>query len=294
MKNRLSWPGIAALALALGWSATDALAGAPAARTRPAHAGRPAAARPATAAQGRATYGHHPYHRGHRHRGHWYWGASVWYPWLGVAYWPAWGAWYQPYPVVQVPADATPRPALVEVDVKPGKAELRVDGDLAGEARDFSGRYELLALKPGRHVLEFSRPGYLTLRREIRAEANTYLRLTDELERGAGLDPRSDPPASARDEEDDPHAAAPAPTAGDQGLARGLLRIRVTPADAAVYLDGEYLASGGELARLHGALPVAMGRHRIEAVRPGFRGQLQVIDVPEGEPLALEIELERE
>jgi len=282
-------PAIVALALALLAPGPDAF-GRTGIRTRPAHAGRPVPTT-ATVAAGRATYGHYP--RGYRgHRGGWSWRAHVWYPWLGVAYWPSWGVWYEPYPIVLEPArPGAPRPALIEIDVKPGRADLRVDGDPAGQARDFNGRYDLLALKPGRHVLEFSRPGYRTLRLQLVAEQDSYVRLAQELDRGAGEDPRSDPPLppSAGGADEARGADAPPST-----LARGLLRVRVMPSDAAVYLDGEYLASGAELSRLHGALPVAAGRHRVEIVRPGFRGQTREIDVAEGEPATVDVALERE
>ena len=65
------------------------------------------------------------------------------------------------------------------------------------------------------------------------------------------------------------------------------------PPDAAVYLDGEFLAHADELRRLHGAIPVAHGQHTIEVVRPGFRNVKQTVVVEGSDPVRVELELER-
>lgn len=72
-----------------------------------------------------------------------------------------------------------------------------------------------------------------------------------------------------------------------------MLRLRVSPPDAAVYLDGEFLARADELARLHGAIPVAAGLHVVEVVRPGFEGETREIDVTGDRPVELTLALER-
>jgi hypothetical protein len=92
--------------------------------------------------------------------------------------------------------------------------------------------------------------------------------------------PEPEPPA-------EPPGASPA-------LQRGLLHIRVTPPDAAVYLDGDFLAKGSELSRLHGSLPVATGEHLLEVLRPGYRAQTLSILVEGGEPTRVRVDLEPE
>jgi len=69
------------------------------------------------------------------------------------------------------------------------------------------------------------------------------------------------------------------PEPPQQQASFGRLRVHVEPADAAVYLDGEYMGVAGELARIHGALPVAVGSHRLEAARPGFASAVRTFDV---------------
>ncbi len=68
----------------------------------------------------------------------------------------------------------------------------------------------------------------------------------------------------------------------------------IGPPDAAVYLDGEFLARASELSRLHGSLPVARGPHTIEVVRPGFESRAVDVDVEGEMPVRVEIDLQRD
>jgi len=155
-------------------------------------------------------------------------------------------------------------------------------------------------------VVEFARDGHMTLRRHLDVRAGMHVRIVEELQKGEGIDPRSSTATPAVPET--PAASrAPAATTTTTGvrtdverippsrgsLARGMLRISVEPADAAVYLDGEFLARAGELSRLHGALPVARGVHTVEVVRPGYESRAVEIDVTGDEVERLEITLRR-
>jgi hypothetical protein len=99
----------------------------------------------------------------------------------------------------------------------------------------------------------------------------------DDLKRGEGEERQALPPPA-----EEPRAA-PAPAAAS--VAQGRLKVHVQPDDAAVYLDGEYLGVAGELARLHGSIPVATGRHQLEVVRPGFATSVTSVYVT-GEDIA--------
>lgn len=223
--------------------------------------------------------------------------------------------------------------AAVELDVRPKKATVVLDDRDIGQARDYNGRWDELYLRPGMHKLEFRHPGYKTYVTYLEARPGRSYRIDEALEPGDGLDPRSmeepapelperpalDAPGTRADGDGDPDGTgaegepdrAPRTIAGrtftpptweaepDSGatatLRRGLLRLTVEPADAAVYLDGEFLARGGELNRLHGAVPVAAGVHRLEVVRPGYVSRSVEIEVEEGsEPTAVDVRLKRE
>lgn len=257
-----------------------------------------------TRASGTATYGHvsrrgHLGHHGHHGYYGWPYGWRIGYgwPWYGYGY--AYPRTYV-YPVhVHGDRDA---PAVVETDVKPRKAEVWLDGELIGQARDYSGRWDRLYLEPGRHTLEFRREGRAPLTIELDARAGRRYVIAQTLPKGDGpgrtVALGNPPLPSDRDYAAAPDGERSPPRFGSEletaDLARGLLKIQALPRDAAVYLDGEFLASAGELARLHGALPVATGVHVIEVTRPGFRSERREVTVAEGEPARVEVSLERE
>jgi hypothetical protein len=232
-------------------------------------------------ASGRARWGYHRWRPYYHHR---------WYPgYAGLHYW-SWGWPYLygswcgypgacfPYRPVIVMRSTGDDPGAVETDVKPRKAAVFVDGSEVGQARDFNGNWDILFLEPGDRTLEFRYPGYMSLRVVVGIESGGYYRIKKRLTKGEGEDPRSMEPPPPEKEQPGRQRAAPADKAV---VTQGLLRIEATPRDAAVYLDGEFLAGAGELARLHGALPVALGRHVVEVVRPGYVAESREIVVEE-------------
>lgn len=257
---------------------------------------------------GHASYGHYRYPWGH-YRPYYYdpylyfnYGYPGYYS--GFLGWPylAWG-WYPPVRAYhEVTAAGGRAPATVETAVKPRKASVYLDGDYAGQARDFNGSWDAMYVDPGVHTFEFRRDGYMSLSIGMRVGAGGYYRISERLQKGEGVDPRSveappqpePPPARTPPESFRGEAEVGTEQGAASGLRQGLLHIRAVPADAAVYLDGEFLASAQELTRLHGAIPVAVGEHTVEIVRPGYRTQTQVVRVGEGEPQWVVIELERE
>ena len=83
---------------------------------------------------------------------------------------------YPPYPYYAYPYYGFPARDLeaarsrgvgaLELHVKPGKAEVRVDGSFAGEAGEFDGSPTLLWLKKGPHRIKVSLAGYQTFDEE--------------------------------------------------------------------------------------------------------------------------------
>ena len=270
---------------------------------RPAHA---AATRPAPGvpqrAVGRATYGyslpnHHypypyyPYYPYYSYYSGWGWWGWDWWPsyYFGVG-------WYVA-PDYSVVADA-PRdsdvPAIVKTDIHPRKASVRLDGEIVGSARDYSGTWDDLRVAAGWHTLEFSAPGYMTLRVPVNARPGAVYHVGHDLRKGEGIDPRSESLPEPRAD-----ATGNGPGAGEgrpdgsrsASLRRGLVKIVANPPDAAVYLDGEFLATAHELSQLHGAISVALGPHRIEAVRPGHPARTVEVNVSAGGTARVHIDL---
>lgn len=228
-----------------------------------------------------------PYYGGYY--GRYYGGYYAPYSW-------GYGGYYEPTPAWRLARyrDGT---GAVEVDIRPKKALVTLDGTPVGQARDFNGPWDLLVLRKGTHTVEFSAPGYMTLRVVLKVKPGGYYHFTERLLEGEGFDPRSSEPVGLVQEEPAPRAEITMEEAPESGqpaasLQSGLLHIRVQPSDATVYLDGEFLARGDELSRLHGSIPVARGEHTLEVLRPGYQAQTLTVLVEGDQPTRVRVELQ--
>ncbi len=216
----------------------------------------------------------------------WGWYGDWWsgWPYYGYgygAYWPYYGYWpYSDSYVVAIESPPPSGPAIVETGVTPSKAEVVLDGDTVGFASDYNGRWDKLSVAPGQHTIAFRQQGYRTLVITFEARPGATYAFNDELVPGDGEDRRELPqaPAAVADATP-PQTPSPYVSPGASSVALGRLRVHAEPPDAAVYLDGEYLGLGAELGRIHGALAVATGGHRLEAVRPGYVSVSVAIEV---------------
>ena len=117
--------------------------------------------------------------------GWWGW-APYGYAYPGVGF----GVAYAPAPQHYVqgpPRNAAP----IVVDVAPKKASLFIDGEEAGQVRDYNTTAYPLWLARGTHVIEFRQKGYQTLRVKIEVRAGKSYRVHYDLHSGSGIDPRS-------------------------------------------------------------------------------------------------------
>ena len=234
----------------------------------------------------------------------WGWGWPWWW-WGGPAY-------YQPVAVGVAPNEL----AAVKTDVEPEQARVFLDGELIGVADDFDGTPSYLFLKPGHYNLEFRLGGYKTETMEINAQPGQLYpvdfklaripgeKATPWYDRPKGLPvarvfgpkpgneapaPKPAPDASLRPEFQPP----PPPDRARRTPARGAaLELKVTPPNAAVYIDGELVGTGAELGRLERGVAVVPGHHKVEAVAPGMTSRTVEVDVKEGERQQVVVELE--
>ena len=218
----------------------------------------------------------------------------------------------------------------LDLDLKPGDTKIYLDGQYVGTADRFDGWPQYLWLEEGSYQLVFYREGRETIAREYRIHPGLVIDVEDRLAQGEATPPeqyfapRPTPLRDARvrrNEErrreaerepadwrerversraergDDEPGGVEDPRAergayGEPGASFGSLRLTVTPADASVYLDGRFIGTGEELARLRGGLTVEAGRHVLSAVRPGRAPEEVEIDVEAGEVLELDVALE--
>ncbi|HEX4825606.1 MAG TPA: PEGA domain-containing protein [Candidatus Polarisedimenticolaceae bacterium] len=245
-------------------------------------------------------YGYgYPYY-GYPYYGYWgwpYWGFGFYgswgYPYYGYGYYPPSDAGYGM-------GDAHPQtPAVIETKVSPGSAEVLLDGESVGFAKDYNGHWDELRVSPGKHTVSFQNGGYKTLTFDIDVMPGGHYVLDNDMSEGSGEERRTiaAPQAPQRQAEgpdpgyapngqpggyaapNGPPSSAPPTFQESMTVAGGRMTIHAKPDDAAVYLDGEYLGTAGELARLHGAIPVATGPHQLQIVRPGFSSDARTVEV---------------
>ena len=256
---------------------------------------------PASRGRHHGSYGH-----GSHHNVGLYFGYGGYYGWGGHYG----GGYYYPYyyyPFYWGVPYYVPRRAYREyrlgafdLNVRPKKAEVYLDGQYIGTAGRFDGFPDHLWLEQGSYELIFYRPGLGTERRVLSIIPGVVVDVRLQLVPGESIapaqltsvEPATDALAEVRSAYERQAQAAPSPPASaelDTRAAPGRVRLSVLPADASVYLDGRLLGSGEELGRLHAGLVVEAGSHLIEVVRPGYATKRLEFAVDEGDEVEVEV-----
>jgi len=208
------------------------------------------------------------------------------------------GGYYYPtyYPGgAYVPGPGRPYYTFVDTDIHPEDATVSLDGKPIGVADDFDGFPGYLVLKPGRHDLVFSLRGYRSLRFNLRLRPGEMADLDRTLPRLAPGE-RDDVPPKIHSQGDIAEKAGPTRAESGRNLQdrhTGALLLHVSPPDARVILDGDFFATGAEISRLHGGIPLSAGLHRIRVSCDGFESKSREISVEEGTGQTLEISLRK-
>jgi hypothetical protein len=220
---------------------------------------------------------------------YWGWGAPYW----GWGWGPGpYGYGYGAQPALLGYAMMSGMGGL-DVDAKPNRAEVWVDGKYVSDARDLDGNPAYLWLKQGTHHVVLYKAGYKSFDEEMDVRAGMLRQLKVQLEKGesqppvrAAAEPRPETrPAEPRVEAPMPQAEAPMP----QGEPHGEVGLRVEPRDATVYIDGKFLGIAREL----GVLQLPAGHHRVDLARPGYRELTKEFDVEAGRKSELALSMER-
>jgi hypothetical protein len=256
------------------------------------------------------------------------WWYDPWYygPWPGMwggAWWP-WGPYYRrPYYGEYDDYRGDGEYGALDTDIAPDDVEVYVDGERVGTVDEFDGFPSFLWLPRGTYDVVFYRDGYRTLARQYSIYDGVIIDVEDRLERGESTRPedlaatstvRRDSrlqrdreraeAARAREEwrerrerdeswdEEELDAEIEVRADAPRDVAR--VHVRVTPDDASVYLDGNFVGTARELEQLSAGLVVAPGSHRLEVVRPGYESEDVSFDSDAGEALDLRVDLEEE
>jgi hypothetical protein len=154
----------------------------------------------------RAAHAHGSVYRGYR-RGpvfvvggnygyaHPYWRYPYWrYP-LGYhgfgwgPYWGPWGDYSVPEGGIDMSAAFTAGYGAVDLNVKPGSAEVWVDGKFVAEAKDLDGYPSYLWLPEGAHRVTVYKGGYARFEEEIEVQRGYRKALKVRLEKGESQPP---------------------------------------------------------------------------------------------------------
>jgi len=220
------------------------------------------------------------------------------------------------------------RYAVVKTDVSPEEAQIYLDGKYIGSADDFDGLPDFLYLGPGKYQFEARLPNYMTYQTELDVTAGQQIKIEEKLKLEPGksaLDafpPQSKGTPLGRVFTKGGSAAAPAAPRGDDGWSdresapswreatdedrmdarvapaprptnRGRIKFRVTPDDAAVYMDDKYLGAADDLAANGRGVVAEPGTHTITVTRPGYKSRTVEITARAGSPVDVVVELEK-
>jgi hypothetical protein len=255
-----------------------------------------------------------------RHPDHfpYYYGRYRWYPW---GWWGGWGYPYGPYypwgmGAYWYPEQVRPDMGALDLDIRPEKARVYLDGHMIGIADNFDGWPRHLWLEEGTYDLVFYHEGYETIARQYtiypglvidvedrmiegeavlpedllaKSSANREERLRRRLERGEEVGTPGDWRDRVRREREGVSDEAPA---YDARTEPARLRLSVQPPDAAVYLDGRFLGTGEELGQVRAGLIVDAGEHELQVTRPGYEPETTTFEAEAGEEVELTVELE--
>ena len=140
-------------------------------------------------------------------------GGGFYSPWFGYGFAPYWGwGWggWGPYPGAYYgpPGGVDMNYAMmagfgaVELNVKPNRADVWVDGKYVGEARDLDGYPSYLWLADGGHKLAVYKGGYKTFEEEIGVQRGMKTTLKIRLEPGESEPPGTKPGDKGNEKKD--------------------------------------------------------------------------------------------
>ncbi|MCX6538686.1 MAG: PEGA domain-containing protein [Acidobacteria bacterium] len=248
------------------------------------------------------------------------WGYSRW--WYPFGYGPYWYGpyWYGSY---GYPGDDGQSGSL-KLEIKPKNADVFVDGYFAGIVDDFDGFFQSLDVSAGNHSIALWCQGYRTVTQEVHVQRGNSLKLRYQmvpLAAGESQDPRPVPPPESqaprarRDGPPQPYqpgppsrrapprrpapppqpeepllpAQATPPGAVGEAPDYAQLAIKVQPAGAQIFIDGEAWQSSQGADRLVVHLPV--GVHHVEIRKDGFRTFKTDVQIRTGETTTLNVSL---
>lgn len=197
---------------------------------------------------------------------------------------PWWPAPLVIFPVVPPPQGPLPSPppppegyntGFVNIDVRPPDAEIFIDGEFRGLAKDFSSAPGYFELFRGEHRITLKKAGFATVSFIVRIIPGELVTLDIALEPAT-----EDTKAQDRIYQLDTDKT-------------GHLTFDISPPDAAIYINGNFYGIASNLKDVSGSLLLRAGKHHLEVVRPGYIAYESDIILLSNEKKRIKIRLER-
>ena len=250
-------------------------------------------------------------------RSHVFVGVGYGYPAFGYPYWPGYGYGFgigygfgfgyqygpYPYPYPYPPYgygygyyDAG---ADLRTQVTPREAEVYVDGYLTGHVDNFDGIFQRLRVPLGEHEITIYKEGFRTIHQKMLFRPFESYSIRETMQPLAPGDPaevRPTPVVRTPPQGPPPRRYGPPP--GDRDADRyadrnadrfGAVAVRVQPADAEVFIDGERWETPAGEDRL--LVELSEGTHRVEIRKAGFKPYNSTVTIRSGETVTLNVSL---
>ena len=187
----------------------------------------------------------------------------------------------------------------LDIDIRPDKAEVWIDGSYVGVADQYDGFPTYLWLEEGTYEITFYLEGYETIFRQYAIYPGVVIDIDDRMRKGHSIRPEApelEPlpePSSEPGLLDAPDSSGGLPAGPPEEWSVGRIVISASPPDAAIYLDGHFVGTAEEVSTLTSGLLVEPGDHVVEIVRPGFDTQSTPVSIEAGGRVELQLGLEK-
>ena len=220
-------------------------------------------------------------------------------PFFYDPFYPRWyasyGPWYPPYAPYPGYGWGYDLGAAMRLRVSPRDTEVFIDGYYAGTVDDFDGVFQRLRLEPGDHDLVLYLEGHRSYEQKLYLQPGRTFSVRHAMEPlgpGEAAPPRPTGgalPSSTRPQ-GPPRQAAERP--GDVQGEFGALSVRVQPADAEVFIDGQRWDGPADGERL--VVQLAPGVHTLEIRRDGYRGYITDVTIRSRDTATINVSMTRQ
>jgi hypothetical protein len=193
-----------------------------------------------------------------------------------------------PYPLIRAYESSA------RLQVTPKETEVYVDGYFAGIADDFDGMWQRLRMQSGEHDITLFLAGHRTFTEKLLFRPGQTLTVRHEMEAASPGEVAERPKPAAEPAVVDRGANGPMPTLPrrvPQPSTFGTLALRVVPADADIFVDGERWTIGAGETQL--VLELADTTHPLEVRKDGYKTYTTTVIIRRGETTRMNVNLTR-